>query len=313
MPQTFRTTLTLSTLALMGSAFAATEAISLPGKGFELKGTLQIPEGKGPFLVALIIAGSGPTDRDGNNPLAGKNNSLKMLAEGLAQNGIASLRFDKRGIAASAIPNMKEDDLVFEDYVQDASHLLDLLKKDQRFNRYAVLGHSEGALIGLLVAKQNPVDRYVSISGAGSNAADILLTQLKPQLPATLYDQSADLIAKLRKGQTGAVPSPALASLFRPSVQPYLISWFKHDPARILTTLNTPALIVQGERDLQVTLQDAQKLHAAQPKSRLLVVPTMNHVLKSVAADQKSNMAAYSNPDLPLADGLLQGIVEFLK
>ncbi|GEM47490.1 alpha/beta hydrolase family protein [Deinococcus cellulosilyticus] len=303
----------LTTLVLTSSALAASENLSLPSGGFDLKGTLQLPEGTGPFPVALIIAGSGPTDRDGNNPLAGKNNSLKLLAEGLAQNGIASLRYDKRGIGESAKADLKEEDQRFDDFIQDASNWLDLLKKDGRFNRYFVLGHSEGALIGLAVAKQNPVDRYVSISGTGSNAADILLTQLKPQLPAPLFDASADLIAKLRKGETGEMPDPALASLFRPSVQPYLISWFKHDPAALIAGLNTPTLIVQGARDLQVTVADAQKLHAAQPKAQLLILPTMNHVLKSVSEDPQDNLAAYSNPDLPLSDGLLQGIVEFLK
>lgn len=303
----------LTTLALTSSALAASENLTLPSGGFELKGTLQLPEGEGPFPVALIIAGSGPTDRDGNNPLAGKNNSLKMLAEGLARSGIASLRYDKRGIAESANATFKEEDQRFDDFIQDASHWLDLLKKDGRFNHHFVLGHSEGALIGLAVAKQNPVDRYVSIAGPGSNAADVLLTQLKPQLPAPLYDASADLIAKLRKGETGAVPDPALAALFRPSVQPYLISWFKHDPAALLATLETPTLIVQGARDLQVTVMDAQKLQAAQPKAQLLVLPNMNHVLKAVSENPQDNLAAYSNPDLPLAEGLLQGIVEFLK
>lgn len=306
--------LLLTTLALSTSAFAFSENISLPREGVVLKGTLQLPEGKGPFPVALIIAGSGPTDRDGNSPLlAGKNNSLKLLAEGLAQHGIASVRYDKRGIAQSVMPGLKEEQMTFKDFVDDASAWTQLLKKDQRFNKRFILGHSEGSLIGMAAAQQNPVDRYVSISGAGSNAADLLLTQLKPQLPAALYQQSEALIARLRQGLTGEVPDPALASLFRKSVQPYLISWFKCDPAQILSALKIPTLIVQGDRDLQVAVTEAQKLLKAQPSAKLLLVPGMNHVLKSVSEDQRDNLASYSNPELPLADGLVQGIVDFLK
>lgn len=303
----------LMTLALTSTAFAATETLTLDAPTATLKGTLLLPEGKGPFPVALIIAGSGPTDRDGNNPLAGKNNSLKMLAEGLAEKGIASLRYDKRGIGESAIPNLKEENQSFDDFVQDASNWLDLLKKDQRFNQHFILGHSEGALIGLAVAKQNPVDRYVSIAGTGINAADLLLQQLKPQLPEPLFQQSADLIVLLKAGKTGPVPDPALPALFRPSVQPYLISWFKYDPAQLLAGLSTPTLIVQGDRDLQVSVQNAEILQKAKPDAQVLMVPTMNHVLKSAPQDPQGNLATYSNPDLPLADGLLQGIVEFLK
>lgn len=303
----------LMTLALTSTAFAATENLTLAAPTATLKGTLLLPEGQGPFPVALIIAGSGPTDRDGNNPLAGKNNSLKMLAEGLAEKGIASLRYDKRGIGESAIPNLKEENQSFDDFVQDASNWLDLLKKDQRFNRHFILGHSEGALIGLAVAKQNPVDRYVSIAGTGINAADLLLQQLKPQLPEPLFQKSADLIDLLKAGKTGPVPDPALAALFRPSVQPYLISWFKYDPAQLLAGLTIPTLIVQGDRDLQVGVQNAEILQKAKPDAQVLMVPTMNHVLKPAPQDPQGNLATYSNPDLPLADGLLQGIVEFLK
>ncbi|MBB6097109.1 hypothetical protein HNR42_000523 [Deinobacterium chartae] len=305
--------LTASLTALSTLALAAPVPVTLEVPGVTLHGTLEVPAGQGPFPVALIIAGSGPTDRNGNNPIAGSNNSLKMLAEGLAARGIATVRYDKRGIGQSAMPAAREQDQTFDDLVNDAAAWMDFLRGDARFGKLAVIGHSEGALIGLAALQKQPAEAYVSVSGTGRNAADILLAQLKPQLPPELYAKSAELVARLRSGQTGEMPDPALAAVFRPSAQPYLISWFRYDPARLIADLQAPALIVQGDRDLQVTLEDARLLAAAQPKAKLLVVPGMNHVLKSAPQDPQGNMATYGNPNLPLAQGLLEGVAEFLE
>src|SRR5690606_11236335 len=126
------------------------------------------PAGGAPSPVVLIIAGSGPTDRDGNSPLLpGQNNSLRLLAEGLAQRGIATLRYDKRGIAESANAELREADLRFNTYVDDAAALLSRLHDDARFSRVSVVGHSEGALIAVMAAQKAAVDAIVSIAGAG--------------------------------------------------------------------------------------------------------------------------------------------------
>jgi predicted alpha/beta hydrolase len=133
--------------------------------------------------VALIIAGSGPTDRDGNNP-AMRNNSLKMLAEAMNKNGIVSLRYDKRGIARSRNAGLKEADLRFENYVDDAKAWINYLKKELKFTTIFVIGHSEGSLIGMIASQYKNVTKFVSIAGAGQPADKIIREQLKNQPPS---------------------------------------------------------------------------------------------------------------------------------
>mgnify|MGYP002082259879 CR=1 FL=1 len=163
------------------------------------------------------------TDRDGNNPMM-KNNALKMLAEMLRTNGIASLRFDKRGIAKSSNAGLQEKNLRFEDYVNDVNDWVSYLKKDKRFNQVIVAGHSEGSQIGILAAGSNPeIGKVISLAGAGRPASQILRKQLAKQ-PQQILDMCNPILEKLEKGDTVGHVSPLLYTLFRPSVQPYLIS-----------------------------------------------------------------------------------------
>lgn len=274
-----------------------------------IMGTLLMPGTSSKVPVVLIIAGSGPTDRNGNNPMM-KNESLHMLAQGLAAKGIASVRFDKRGIAASASAGKKEADLRFDDYIQDAIAWIELLKKDSRFSKVIVAGHSEGSLIGM-VAANGRADGFVSIAGAGKAADRILKDQLATQ-PAMVKDPSYRIIDSLVQGKTVTDVSPMLFSLFRPSVQPYMISWFQYDPIKEITKLNIPVLIVQGTHDLQITTADADALAVAKPNAKKVVIQKMNHVLKIVEGGQAENIAAYSNPSLPVSEALVAEVVSFV-
>lgn len=267
-----------------------------------------------PMPIVLLISGSGPTDRNGNSPmLHGKNNSLLMLAEGLASNGIASLRYDKRGVGESAGAMVAEADLRLDTYVDDAMSWCEQLRKDKRFTAVIIAGHSEGSLIGMLAAKRCNADGFISISGAGRSAADILRTQLAGKLPPELAAQSDAILKNLEAGKTTENPPPALDAIYRPSVQPYLISWFRYDPAKWIAALTVPVLIVQGTTDLQVTVDDAKRLAAANPKAKLILIEGMNHVLKEVPADRDKQIASYGNPDLRLAPEFLVGIVDFVR
>lgn len=301
-----------------GMVLASSEPAEFSTLTGKLYGTLEVPSGVGPFPVALIIAGSGPTDRDGNSPLLpGKNNSLKLLAEGLAQNGIASLRYDKRLIGQSQT-NQKEQDVVFEDFINDAAAWIGYLRKDKRFNKFAVIGHSEGSLIGMVAAQKAGADAYVSVAGPGRSADQILLEQLKPQLSADMFKETERVLAELKAGHSVPIkdiqlPAPIAAALFRDSVQPYMISWLRYNPATEIAKLNIPVLIVQGTTDIQVPLKDADVLAAANPKAKKAVIEGMNHVFKTAPADRQANAATYSNPNLPLAPGFLDAIVSFLR
>lgn len=274
-----------------------------------IMGTLLMPGGSSKIPVVLIIAGSGPTDRNGNNPMM-KNESLHMLAQGLAAKGIASVRFDKRGIAASASAGKKEADLRFDDYIQDAIAWIELLKKDTRFSKVIVAGHSEGSLIGMMAANGR-ADGFISIAGAGKAANQILKDQLATQ-PAMVKDPSYRIIDSLVLGKTVSDVSPMLFSLFRPSVQPYMISWFKYNPVTEITKLSIPVLIIQGTQDLQITTGDADALAAAKPTAKKVVIQKMNHVLKIVEGGQAENVASYSNPSLPVSEELVKEVVSFV-
>jgi len=264
--------------------------------------------------VVLLLSGSGPTDRNGNSPiLPGKNNSLQMLAEGLASNGIASLRYDKRGVGESAGAMVAESDLRFETYIDDAVAWCEQLHKDKRFSAVVIAGHSEGSLIGMVAANRCNADGFISIAGAGRAAADILRIQLAGKLPPELAAQSDAIIKNLEAGKTTDNPPSELDALYRASVQPYLISWFRYDPAKSIAALTVPVLIVQGTTDLQVSVDDAKRLAAANPKAKLLLIEGMNHVLKEVPPDREKQMASYSNPDLRLAPEFLIGIVQFVR
>jgi pimeloyl-ACP methyl ester carboxylesterase len=275
----------------------------------KLAGTLELPAASGLVPIALIIAGSGPTDRDGNTPaLPGKNDALKQLALGLAARGVASLRYDKRGIGASAA-GASEADLRFDMYVDDAVAWIGELRAQKRFSRVVIAGHSEGSLIGMLAAARAKADGFVSIDGAGRPAAQILREQMS-KAPPPMAAQAFAIIDQLAAGHTVTEAPPELAGLLRPSVQPYLISWLKYDPAHEIANVKSPAAIVQGTADIQVTLVDAEKLHAALPSARYVVVEGMNHVLKH-APDHSTNealIAGYTNPALQVESAVIDTV-----
>lgn len=285
-------------------------AITLETATGQIKGTLLLPTSAKKMPVVLIIAGSGPTDRNGNNAMM-PNNSLKMLAEGLLEKGIASVRFDKRGIGESASAVVQESDLRFETYIKDVEDWINLLKTDKRFSEIIILGHSEGSLIGMVAAQKKDVSKFISIAGIGVPAAEILREQLKAQPPMVL-EQCLPIIEKLEKGETVANVPQMLYSLFRPSVQPYMISWFKYNPQIEITKLNKPILIIQGTTDIQVSVLDAERLASAAKNSQKQIIEGMNHILKTAPLDRQQNAQTYTNPTLPLNAGLIEAIVNFL-
>ncbi len=304
----------LTMCGLPVGAEAAESDISLATATGTLYGTLTTPAGAGPFAAVLIIAGSGPTDRNGNNPgLPGKDDTYKLLASALAANGLASVRYDKRGIGASAAaaPAGGEAALRFDTFADDAAAWLQMIHADRRFSRAIIAGHSEGSLLGMLAAQRAPAAAYVSLEGPGRPAPAVLREQLKPKLPPAMYAQADAIISSLQAGKT--VPydnSSPLAALFRESIQPYLISWFKYDPSVEIGKLQIPVTIVQGTADVQVFVEDAQDLQKGNPRAKLVIVQGMNHVLKHApdTSTQSAILAGYSNPDLPVEPQVVQAV-----
>ncbi|ANH79782.1 alpha/beta hydrolase [Niabella ginsenosidivorans] len=277
----------------------------------KIYGTLTLPHSGGAVPVVLFIAGSGPTDRNGNNNMGLKTNCTLQLAHALAAAKIASVRYDKRGVAESVGAAKSEASLRFDDYIADARAWMDLLRKDSHFSKLVVAGHSEGSLIGM-IATPGHADKFISLAGAGTSADTILKTQLQ-KLPQNLYETAVKTIDSLKRGDEVKDVNPNLQQLFRPSIQPYLISWFKYDPQTEIKKLKIPVLIIQGTKDLQITVADAQKLKTAQPKSTLVIIGNMNHVLKNIPGEQAENMQSYSNPELPVNDTLVHTIIDYIK
>ena len=283
------------------------EAITLKTSSGDLEGTLLLPEIEKPPVV-LIIAGSGPTDRNGNSPSLNPN-YLKMLAEGLHKNNIASLRFDKRGVAGSL--SAYKSALRFEDYINDVEQWTTVLKNDSRFSSVIILGHSEGSLIGMMASQQNPPEKYISMAGPGVTMQATLRRQLADQPPYVL-SMSLPIIEELEKGKTVDSVPPLINALFRPSIQPYLISCFKYDPAIEITKVKCPILIIQGTTDIQIPVNEAEKLASANSNSQLVVIEGMSHILKEGPKNRFLNIQTYGNPELQLKEGLMDAVVSFI-
>jgi len=296
-------------LVLASSAVWADE-ITLPASPGELRGTL-LRAVSGTSAI-LMIAGSGPTDRNGNGPAGLHTDAYKMLAEGLGAKGISSLRYDKRGIAESRNAMVSEADLRIQTYAQDASAMAAELRRQTNAKCVWLLGHSEGALLAEMVAqKPDGFCGLVLVSGAGRKAADVLREQLQAGLPPAMQPAALAAVAELDAGRLVPNPPPP-PGLFRASVQPYLISWFEQDPQGLLAKIHLPVLILQGDADIQVSVSDAKLLAAANPDDKLVVLPGVNHILKMAPADRAANAATYSDASLPLAPGIVDAIADFV-
>ena len=295
---------------------ARTETDSVVTAGVTLHGTLELPASScgARTPVALIVAGSGPTDRNGNSlALPGENNSLRMIAEGLAANCIASVRYDKRGIGRSMTPTLREDELRFTTYADDAAAWVTHLRDDARFDDIIVIGHSEGATLGTIAARDTRADGLVLIAGAGRPIGETLREQLRAQVPEAMYRQADSILVELEAGRTVATVPGNLLMLFRPSIQPYWISWLGIDPAAELARLDIPTLVIWGTTDVQAARADAERLAAADDDVGFVVIEGMNHVLKTVSGTPQEQEPSYSDPTLPLANGLIEAIVAYVR
>jgi pimeloyl-ACP methyl ester carboxylesterase len=242
----------------------------------------------------------------------------RMLAEALAAKGVSSVRIDKRGMFASKAAVADPNKVTIGDYAADAHSWVAAIRKQTGAKCVWVLGHSEGALVALAAGQQpDGICGIVLASGAGRRLSDVIREQLRSNpANAPLLDSAMAALDSLDHGQHVDVTNmnPALLPLFRPQVQDYLIDMFRRDPAKLASTLKLPLLIVQGERDIQVSPVDAKALAAAQPKAKLVLIPGMNHVLKDVATDDRAaNMATYGDPSLPIDKSVVDAIAGFVK
>jgi pimeloyl-ACP methyl ester carboxylesterase len=295
---------------------AVTVEVTVPGPKGDLAGTF-VDAGKGSPIV-LIIPGSGPTDRDGNNPLGVKAAPYRLLAEALAAKGVSTVRADKRGMFGSKAAIVDANAVSIADYASDAHQWVDALRKRTGAKCVWLLGHSEGAIVALAAGQQpQGLCGLILVAGPGRKLGAILREQLRanpanapllPQAMAALDSLEAD-----KTVDTTAMPAP-LMPLFNAKVQPFLIDLLSQDPAKLAAATRLPMLIVRGGKDIQVAAADLDALHGARPDAVVLSPRNMNHVLKDVAGDDRaSNLATYADPDLPVDPALVDGIADFVK
>lgn len=278
-----------------------------------LYGTLTLPEGKQKVPVVLMIGGSGPTDRNMNQGQSLKTNSFLILAKALAEKGIASIRYDKEGVGKSTAA-INPAGPTFDDFIKDAKLLYDKLSSDSRFSKVIILGHSEGAAIGLIASLAVKPAGFISVCGYDSDILTLLDKQLKPQLTVQDYAVFNKISDSLKAGKVMHSELPAaLSSIFSITAQNFLISARKYNSGREIQKLNVPILLIGGSTDLQVTPEAAVKLSRMNKNAGLKVIQEMNHVLKRAPLDRMSNLATYNNPDLPIHEDLIPALLTFIQ
>ena len=274
-----------------------------------IDGTLTKPVAEEQPYLVILIQGSGPTDRNGNGFMM-KNDASKLIAKELAKNGIASYRFDKRIFKMNKF-KIREEELTFEDFVQDVSAIIDHFKAAETYGKIIIAGHSEGSLIGMLAAKDK-ADAFISLAGAARSIDKIIVDQLAKQSEG-LAENAKSSFQEIREKGKSIEYNPLLQSIFRPSVQPFLRSWMKYEPTEVISTLEMPILIINGSFDIQVDTTEAQLLKEANPKSQLVILDKMNHVFRKIEGDNLENTKAYNEPNRALHPQLISTLVDFIK
>lgn len=302
------------------AAFAATPVetfVEIPGGPAPLKGTMLSPAGGPHGPAVLILAGSGPTDRDGNNPLGVRGATYRLLAEGLAAKGVTSLRVDKRGMFASGPAAADPNAVTVVDLAADAHNWAARLKAETGAPCVWLLGHSEGTLVALIAAQDSKdICGLILAAAPGRRFSDVIREQLTANpANAPLLGQALPALDALQAGKrvdtTGM--HPALLNLFHPALQGFLIVMFQQEPAKLAAAYKGPVLILQGDADIQVSVADANLLAAAHPGARLVLLPGVNHLLKTGSRDMAATMANYADPSLPLAPGVVDAIAAFVS
>lgn len=274
-----------------------------------IQGTLTAPiDVENPPLV-IFVQGSGPVDRHGNQSFM-KNDMFKKLATELSREGIATYRFDKRILQMRKL-GIKEEDIRFDDFITDVSSAIEYFKDTQAYENIIILGHSQGSLVGMVAAKDK-ADAYISIAGAAQPIDSIIVDQIAGQMPG-LKENVEQSFREMRETGSSKNYNPMLEMVFRPSVQPFILSWMQYDPQEEIKKLDIPVLLINGSNDLQVTEEQAEKLHSAKPSAQLVILDKMNHVFRKIEGDDLENSKSYNEPGLPLHPELAPTIVNFIN
>ena len=271
-------------------------------------GTLLLPNSVTPKNLAILIGGSGPIDRNGNQNFQ-KSYALKKLAEGLTKNGIATYRYDKR-TAKQVRTGIIDKNTSFDNFVEDAISVIDYFKNSPNFEKIYVIGHSQGSLVGMISA-QGRADGFISLAGAGQSIDEVITYQVEKTANIYLEDTKR-IFSILKTGETTTDFPIALASIFNLQVQPFMISWMKYKPTEEIKKLEIPVLILNGTKDLQVTEEEANMLKEAYPEAELKIIENMNHVLFIIEGDDLENAKSYNESYRSISEELINSVKEFI-
>lgn len=288
------------------SSQVKSEEILIKNDSIKLPGTLTYTKGKSPLVI--WVHGSGNVDRNGNQ--AGTNikaNYIKQFRDSINRKGIAFFSYDKRTADPDNIAFMQNT--LFTDFVKDVETVIGHFKGDNRFTEIILLGHSQGSLVAMLAADR--ADKYISLAGPARRIDEVIMEQTEKNSPMAL-DTVKAYFMELKTTGTLTYVNPMLQSLFAKRNLPFLASWMQYDPKEEIKKLTVPVLIINGTKDIQVPVTDAEALHRANPNSSLAIIENMNHVLKIIKEDG-DNMKSYFSPDFPLSSELIDKICVFVN
>jgi len=287
---------------LASKAQVKSEEIMINNQVIQLPGTLTYTLEKQPLLI--WVHGSGGVNRDGNQP-----QYIKQFRDAINKENMAFFSYDKRTANPNNVRFIQEDGIYFSDFVSDIKEVIHHFKNDKRFSKIILIGHSQGSLIAMLALDN--IDKYISLAGAGETIDKTLVRQITKQSHefGKLTEQYINEL--MTTGEIKEV-NPNLMSLFAKQNQPFIKSWITVNPIEEIKKVAIPTLIINGDKDFQVLINDAENLHKAKPDAELVIIKNMNHVLKHIEKDE-DNMKSYMSSDFKISEELITTIVEFVK
>jgi pimeloyl-ACP methyl ester carboxylesterase len=285
------------------------EEIKLTNATIEIPGTLSYPETKDKMPLVIFIHGSGNPDRNGNQKGTPMQNSyIKALADSLNNHKIAFYRYDKRSARSENLELLK--DVTVLDFVADAKVAIAHFKNDQRFSGIHLIGHSQGSLIAMLAVNED-ITSLISMAGAGQTIDKIMVQQIYAQNPEFGKLVEEHFQELMTKGSITTV-DPSLVTMFPPQSQNFYKTWASIDPQEEIKKLQIPILILNGDKDIQVAITNAQNLKVAQPEATLMIIPNMNHIMKEEDAEVQG-YEGYLNPKYPISPKMIAAVLQFIS
>ena len=269
-------------------------------------GSIVEPKSRSNSSLVIFIGGSGPIDRDGNQSFM-KCDMLKKLAYSLSEKCISSFRYDKR-VVTQIRKGKLDKKITFDNFVSDVIAIIDFF--ESKYERIILVGHSQGSLTGLLSINES-VSGFISLAGVGQSIDKVIESQISKLAPH-LLEETKKTLQIMRNGDTTINYPKSLSSIFNINTQPFMINWMKYNPSEIISKISTRCLIINGDKDLQVNINEAQMLHESARNSELLIVKNMNHVLVEIEGDDLDNAKSYNDPKLEISKVVIKKIIDFI-